>query len=81
MDSSTELKSNNKEVDTKAEGSLFGPLKAAGGAKYVWQNQTTETKTLHDNIYNKVENSLISNDLLFRIPGNIQLQNIVDANY
>lgn len=78
---STQLKSNNKEVMAKAEGSLFGLLKAAGGAKYVWENQATETKTLHDNIYNKVENALISNDLLITIPGNIQMESIIDSGF
>lgn len=78
---STKLKSNNKEVMAKAGGSLFGLLEAAGGAKYVWQNQATETKTLHDNIYNKVENALTSNDLLITIPGNIQMESIIDSGF
>jgi len=73
---STQLKSNNKEVMAKAGGSLLGLLEAAGGAKYVWQNQATETRTLHDNIYNKVENALTSNDLLITIPGNIKMESI-----
>ncbi|MBA7552742.1 hypothetical protein ES705_45316 [subsurface metagenome] len=78
---SNRSKSNKKEVMARAEGSLLGFLKAAGGAKYVWQNQTTETKTLHDNIYNKVENALILNDLLITIPGNIQMKNIIDSDF
>jgi len=77
---STQLKSNNKEVMAKAGGSLLGLLEAAGGAKYVWQNQATETRTLHDNIYNKVENALTSNDLLITIPGNIKMESI-DSNF
>jgi len=81
INGSSQLKSNNKEITAKAGGSLFGLLKAAGGAKYVLQNQTTETKTLHDNIYNKVETALLSNDLLLTIPGNIQMKSIIDSGF
>jgi hypothetical protein len=77
LDSSSQTKSDNKEITSDIEGSLFGLVKAAGGANYVLQNQTTETKTLHDNIYNRVENALIKNNSLIRLPGNIDTDNIL----
>ena len=77
LDFSSQTKSDNKEIKLGVEGSLFRLLKAAGGANYVLHNQTTETKTLHDNIYNKVEDALIRDKSLIALPGNIDINNIL----
>lgn len=69
VDQLNEVKGNIKEAATNVEGSLFGFVKGVGGGKFVWQNQATETKSLHDYIYNKVESSLIENDVLIILPG------------
>jgi hypothetical protein len=80
-DTTSQLKSKDSEISLEGEGSLFGFLKSVAGAKYVWQNQATETKTLHDNIYNRVEDALISNDLLVTIPGTLQQENITNSEF
>src|SRR5688572_25790731 len=56
-----------KEGSTSAEGSVLSLIKAAGGVKLLWEDQATETRTLHDNIYNRVEQSLTDNDMLIEI--------------
>jgi hypothetical protein len=76
-----QMRSNNSEIALGAEGSVLGFLKSVGGAKYIWQNQATETKTLHDNIYNKVEDALISDELLIEIPGTIQQESIANSEF
>ena len=76
LDSTSQTTSGNKNITSEVGGSLFHLLKVAGGVNYVLHNQTTETKTLHDNIYNRVEEALIENNLLTSLPGNINIDNI-----
>jgi hypothetical protein len=78
---STDTKSNSREVSGNVEGSIFGFLKSVGGTKFLWQNQATETKSLHDNIYNKVEEALINNELLIKIPGYIANEDLEQEKY
>jgi hypothetical protein len=37
-------------------------IKAEGAGGIIWQNKETETKTLHDHMYNFIENKLIENN-------------------
>lgn len=57
----------SRGVSGEGEGSLFGFLKAKGGTEFLWRSQEKETKSLHDNIYNRVEEVLIENELLVNI--------------
>ncbi|WP_339727578.1 hypothetical protein [uncultured Gimesia sp.] len=54
--------------------SLLGLVKGTGGASYLWRREASETKTLHDFIFTKVEHHLLSKDLLIRIPDNISVE-------
>ncbi len=66
--SSQHSKSISQEDSASVGGSLFNFLKAEGGSAYVWQEEELNTQYLHDNIYTKVEDALISNNVLTRIP-------------
>jgi hypothetical protein len=76
-----ESKSNSKGISGKGEGDLFGFLKAQGGAEFIWENQETETKSLHDNIYNKVEEVLIENELLVNVSDFIEEKDLEREKY
>ncbi|PRX16934.1 hypothetical protein BX659_1595 [Orenia metallireducens] len=58
---------NSQQGSASVEGGIFSFLKGIGGVNFLWENKNTETKSLHDNIYNKVENALIENELLIKI--------------
>jgi hypothetical protein len=63
--------SDHRELGGSSEGSVWGFLKAGGKATLQWHNQQTETRTLHDHIYNLVEKALAEQEMLIRIPGDI----------
>lgn len=65
---SEEVKSTTDEVDSSVEAGVLSILKGFVGAKYISQNQDTNTKSFHDFIYNKVESALTEADLLTHIP-------------
>jgi len=67
IESKTETSSSSKEI--LGEGGLSIPaiLKAAGGVKFLLENRSTETKTLHDHIYNYVEDELTNKGQLINI--------------
>ena len=69
LSSTVQSTSSSKGTDASVEGGLAGFLKGTIGADFLWQKQLTETRTLHDNIYNRVEEILVKNDLLIQIPG------------
>lgn len=71
-----ESKGRSKEADIRTQGSLLGFLNAAGGLKMLWQQQNSETRTLHDNIYTLVEQTLIENELLTTMPGDVTQEDI-----
>ncbi len=74
--SSTNVRTKGIETSLSAEGGILGFMKAIGAGNFIWQNQESETKTLHDNIYNKVEDTLITNDILIRVPDNYKEANV-----
>lgn len=74
--SSTNVRTKGVETSLSAEGGILGFMKAIGAGNFIWQNQESETKTLHDNIYNKVEDTLITNDILIRVPDNYKEANV-----
>lgn len=47
-----------KTVEGGAEAQVPGLAKIGGTGQYVWTNQASETRTLHDHIYNYVERRL-----------------------
>jgi hypothetical protein len=55
----------SKTVGGGAEAQVPGLAKLGGTGQYVWNNQATETKTLHDHIYNYVERRLSEESLLY----------------
>jgi hypothetical protein len=59
------------QAGATAEGKGGIPLlfEARGEANYVFQNQHTQTRALHDYIYNIVEEKLRESDALIPIPG------------
>lgn len=56
------------ETSTSLDGGLLGIIRGVVGGNYLLENQETTTKTLHDDIYNKVEQVLINTDCLVQIP-------------
>jgi len=63
IDTSTSLTSGKDyQASIKAGMKVF--YEAGIDAKFLWQNQASETKTLHDNIYNKVESILKKEKIL-----------------
>lgn len=71
VDSLTKSKGSSAKIESGIEGSLFGLLKGAGGATYLWRRDATETRTLHDYIYTNVESRLLKDNLLVKIPGDL----------
>lgn len=55
-------------IDGKIQGSLLGLVKGAGGADYLWRRDRSETRTLHDFIYSKLEKRLVKDKRLVKIP-------------
>jgi len=45
-------------------------------SSFLWQNQATESHTMHDYLYNLAESSLNEKDLLTNIPGDFGIENI-----
>lgn len=78
IDSFESTKGSNAETQAEVEGSVFGFLKARGQQSFAWQKQQTETKTLHDHIFNFVEAKLQKNSDIFAIPGDIIETNYLD---
>lgn len=65
-------------AEVSADGGLKIPalLNVAGGTKYIWENQAYVARTLHDYIYNKVEDVLINENLLICIPEDITVEEL-----
>lgn len=74
--SATEGKITTKQLEAEIKGNLIAVVNAKGGASYLWQNENKETKSLHDYIYNKVEEILVSNELLTKIPEDITSEDV-----
>lgn len=68
VDSFLEVTSDSHE-SSKGLGLKIPFLEGEAGKKYITENQSTHTKTLHDCIYNKVEKIIIDHSLLKSIPG------------
>lgn len=73
-ESSTEEKSNKKTISGSGRGSGgipgFAKLEGKIGGELLWENKETETKTLHDYMYNRVEEVLKDQDLIYSIKEN-----------
>lgn len=77
VDTVTSSKERTSEVESGVEGSLFGLLKGSGGAKYLWHREASETRTLHDYIYTKLESQLVKDGLLVQLPEDITSEEIL----
>lgn len=49
-----------KQVEGKTGISIPALIQAAGGGRVIWETRDTETKTLHDHLYNHVEDRLMA---------------------
>ena len=49
---------SSKSLEGGAEAGIPGLAKVGGTGQYVWTDQASETRTLHDHIYNYVEGRL-----------------------
>lgn len=78
INSSSEVRTTSRDASVTGSGGLLSFLNATVGSKYTWQNQATETRSLHDNIYNRVEKALIEGDQVIQIPDqdNAQEENL-----
>lgn len=65
----TQILSGNSEGSAlRGEGGLSGFFKAAANSEFKFHRQLSETKSLHDYIYNKVESLLLNEKQLLEIP-------------
>lgn len=55
-------------------------LKVGGETSFLWENQASESHTMHDYLYNLAESSLNSKKLLTKIPGDIEINNLEDPD-
>jgi hypothetical protein len=81
IESYTSSTNEGKEGSGEVEGGLLGIVKLAGGIKFLMEKQDTETKTLHDHIYNKAEEALLNQETVIRIPGDISASAVADGTY
>lgn len=51
-------------------------LKVGSESSFLWQNQATESHTMHDYLYNLAELSLNEKELLTNIPGDIEIDSL-----
>lgn len=72
-ESSTEETGSKKSVSGGAEGSggipLLAKIKGDIKSEIIWENKESETKTLHDHMYNVIEDALIKEDSIYYIDG------------
>ena len=66
----------SKQLSAAAEGKIASIVGVSGGGEFLWTNEETETRTLHDSIYNLVEEALVKAGVLFSIPGDISLDDV-----
>lgn len=65
----TQILSGNSEGSAlRGEGGFSGFFKAAANSEFKFHRQLSETKSLHDYIYNKVESLLLNEKQLLEIP-------------
>jgi hypothetical protein len=66
VDQQKESQANSKETSVGAKIGIAIGLDA--GKKFMQETQNSQTKSLHDYIYNKVEDALIENEILMELP-------------
>lgn len=76
LETVTQSGQHSKEVSAGAQGKIAGIVGLSGNADFVWANETSETRALHDNVYNLVEAALAETGSLFQIPGDITLEDV-----
>lgn len=81
VDTTNKSISSSEESSFQIEAGISNILKASDASKFLWQNQESETKSLHDYIYNKVENTLLKNNLLYLLQQNSTSQNSDDIKF
>jgi len=69
LESVSSAESRTKQVGGGATGGLAGVVGLSGKAELLWANGQTETRTLHDHIYNLAEDALKQSDMLVQVPG------------
>jgi len=80
LESVSSAESRTKQVGGGATGGLAGVVGLSGKAELLWANGQTETRTLHDHIYNLAEDALKQSDMLVLVPGELCDADI-DAGY
>ncbi len=68
--------SRTKQVGGGAGGGIAAVVGLSAKAEFLWANEQTETRTLHDHIYNLVEDALTESKMLFQIPGTVSVDEI-----
>lgn len=81
IESSKRVSGHGKELGAGGKSSILGFLAAEGQSKFLWQNEESETKALHDDIYGRIEKHLTENDLLIRVPGTIQVDDVKTRDF
>ena len=67
-ESAVRTSGRSQEAGGTVEGGILGVLKGASEISALWRSEVSETRSLHDYIYNKAEAALLKQKLLTRIP-------------
>lgn len=71
VDTVENSRGSESQIDAEVEGSLLRVIRGAGGSRFLWQRGASETRTLHDYLFNRVEEGLLANRFLKLIPENL----------
>lgn len=76
VESISNADSRAKQVGGGASGGIAAIVGLSAKAEFLWANEKTETRTLHDHIFNLVEDALTQSDMLVKVPGELSSEEI-----
>lgn len=73
-----EVRTSGKTEEAGGEiaGSILSVVKGSADVRALWENQQSETRSLHDYLYNKVEEALLDHELVISLPGEVEQEKI-----
>lgn len=80
IESTSTTITDSDESKLKAGVDFLKILKLGSENSFLWQNQATESHTMHDYLYNLAETSLNEKGLLTNIPGNFTEEDLVNPD-
>lgn len=77
----TKSTSKNESKSKENEAGFPKAFRISDREDVIWQNQSTESKTLHDHIYNYVEYHLKEKNKLLHIPGSVSSDDVLNGDH